>query len=385
MTLQKNRGAVRGFAWLLKLSGWLQALPGKLTPPPFQLIQIGSAFWQSRCLYVAARLDIASQIGDEILAAEAIAERVAAHPDATYRLLRMLAAMGIFEETPAGHYRNNKPSTFLRNDNPHNVRAMILMHNSEVMSRPWFEQLEQGVRQGTVPFELSHGVQLFSYMDSHPHFDTLFSQAMESVEALTGDSYATDFDWGQFERVIDVGGSRGGKSVTLLQHHPHLRALVVDRPQVITDALDYWQGRVDTGLLARLAFQAGDATETVPAATGSRDIYFLSAVLHGFNDADAGKVLGNLATAIGATGARIALLELVVPEHQADLASASFDMQMFMGTRGRERTLEQWRRLFEQSGLQLEEVVSMRSFGKLIVARCAAQGGPGGDSSAQRR
>lgn len=372
MTLQKNRTAVRLFTGLLKFTGWLQALPGKLTPPPFRLIQLGSAFWQSRCLYVAARLDIASQLGDETLTAETIAVRVATHPDATRRLLRMLAAMEIFEETPAGHFRNNKLSSFLRSDNPRNVRAMILMHNSEVMSRPWYEQLEQGVRQGAVPFELSHGEELFAYMDSHPPFDALFSQAMESVEALTGDSYATDFDWAQFERVIDVGGSRGGKSVTLLRHHPQLRALVVDRPQVIAGAHDYWHGRVEAALLARLAFEAGDATEGVPAAAGNRDIYFLSALLHGFDDANAGKVLRNLAAAIGESGARLALLELVVPEHRADLTCASFDMQMFMGTHGRERTLEQWQRLFEASGLRLEEVVSLRSFGKLIVARCAA-------------
>jgi len=58
-----------------------------------------------------------------------------------------------------------------------------------------------------------------------------------------------------------------------------------------------------------------------------------------------------------------------MPETGADLSSASFDMQMFMGTRGRERTLQEWQRLFSDSGLKLEEIVALRSFGKLLMLR----------------
>ena len=50
----------------MKFAGWLQNIPNKITPPPFRLIQIGSAFWQSRALYVAARLDIATVLGDDM-------------------------------------------------------------------------------------------------------------------------------------------------------------------------------------------------------------------------------------------------------------------------------------------------------------------------------
>jgi len=124
MSLQKNSSAVRRFAILVRFAAWLQRLPNKLTPPPFRLIQIGSAFWQSRALYVAAHLDIASILGDEQLAVEIIATRVSAQADAIYRLLRMLAAMDIFEEVSPRFFQNNGQSTYLREDNPKNVRAM---------------------------------------------------------------------------------------------------------------------------------------------------------------------------------------------------------------------------------------------------------------------
>lgn len=369
MSLQKNTGAVRRFAKAMRFGAWLQALPGKLTPPPFRLMQIGSAFWQSRALYVAVRLDIATQLGDAELSAANLAERVAAHADAVARLMRLLVAMGIFTEAAPHIYRNNKLSNHLRSDHRQNVRAMILMHNAEAMSRPWFEQLEQGIRSGMPPFRLSHGEELFDFLDHHADEDRLFSEAMDCVEALVGDSYARDVDWGRFTRIIDVGGSRGSKSLAILNQHPHLQALVVDRPQVVAEAQAYWAAHPVAGS-ERLSFQAGDLFgANLPIAAGECDVYLLSAVLHAFDDDKASQALRNLAAVIGHSGARIALMELVLPQTGADLAGASFDMQMFMGTRGRERTLSEWSELPRSAGLLLEEIIGLQQFGSVLVLR----------------
>jgi len=369
MSLQKNPGPVRRFAKLMKFADWLQNLPNKIMPPPFRLIRIGSAFWQSRALYVAVRLDIASVLGGNQLEVEALAARVFAQPDALYRLLRMLAAMDVFEEASPRVFRNNTLSVHLREDNPKNVRAMILMHNSVEMSRPWYEQLEQGLRSGDVPFQSSHGLELYAYMDEHAEFDALFADAMDSVEALTGDSFATDFDWGRFDRVIDVGGSKGSKSLTLLKRYPQLTAVVFDRHQIIQTAATDWTGKASPSLLSRLTYQAGNLLDSVPVANNDKDIYLLSAVLHGMDDDHCIKVLGNLAAASAGTGARIALMELVVSESKADFSSAAFDMQMFMATRGRERTLSEWQKLVDRSGLAFEEQVNLQSLAKILVLR----------------
>lgn len=366
MTLQKNSGAVRRFAKVMRFGNWLQGLPNKMTPPPFRLLQIGSAFWQSRALYVAARLDIATLLGGEALEAQVIALRAHADADALGRLLRMLVAIGVFEETARGVFCNNKVSSYLRTDRPDNVRAMILMHGSEEMSRPWFEQLERGVLDGAPPFQLCHGEELFDYLNHHADLDRLFSQAMDSVESLTGDSFAADFDWAQFARVIDVGGSRGSKSLAILKRHPELHALVVDRPQVIEEARTYWSGH-PTKELSRMQFQAGDLLGALPLARDARDIYLLSAVLHGFDDATCVCMLRNLAKAIGQSGATVAVMEMVLPEMNADIAGASFDMQMLMGTSGRERTLSEWGVLFERSGMVLQEQIGLQSMGKILV------------------
>ena len=371
MSFQQNTGAVRRYAKAMRFGAWLQSLLQRMTPPPFRLMQVGSAFWQSRALYVATRLDIAGVLGDDSLDVQEIAARVHCDADAVARLLRFLSALGIFEEAGARRYCNNKVSAHLRRDHPQAVRAMILMHNSEAMSRPWYEQLEVGIREGTPPFELSHGEALFDHLDHQPEFDRLFSEAMDSVETLTGDAFATDFDWGRFGRIIDVGGSRGAKSLAILRRHPHLEVLVIDRQQVIAEAQCHWAAHPTPGAV-RLQFAAGDVLQGVMAARDSRDVFLLSAVLHAMDDDTASQALRELARACGLTGARIAVLEMVLPEMGADAAQASFDMQMLMGCRGRERTEREWLRLFQYSGLVREELVRLRSFASLQVLKPAS-------------
>ena len=118
-------------------------------------------------------------------------------------------------------------------------------------------------------------------------------------------------------------------------------------------------------------FEACDLLQSAPKAVSDKDIYLLSAVLHGLGDDDCITVLRNLANASAGTGATIAVMEMVMPDMQADMATTSFDMQMFATTRGRERTLGEWQRLFERSGLKLQEVVGLQSFGKILVVRAA--------------
>ncbi|MGE5517107.1 MAG: methyltransferase [Bacteroidota bacterium] len=361
--------AARLFDLATGLSTALARLPDKLVPPPFRLIQIGAAFWQSRALYVAARLDLATLIGDGQVEAATLAGRAGAHADSLRRLLRMLAAMGVFEEVRPGTYRNNRLSTALRTDRPNSVRAMILMHNSPEMSRPWFETLEDGIRTGQTPFELAHGMPLYDRMDADPAFDRLFAQAMDQVEALAGDAFTTAFDWRAFDRVIDVGGANGSKSMALLKRHPHLQAIVVDRPQTIAAAREHWTGHDTARTLGRMRFEAGDVFTSVPASTSAKDVYLLSAVLHGFDDHMCAKALRNVAAAAAPNGCPIILLEMLMPDSHADMATASFDMQMLMATKGRERTLAEWEQVFEHGGVRLSEVVHLASFAKMLVLR----------------
>jgi len=371
MSLQKRKIAVRLHAAAVSAALRGAAFLQGLVPPQFRLIQLGTAFWQSRALHTAATLDIASTLADDEYTIDRLALQVSADTENLYRLMRFLAAVGVFEETAPREFRNNGTSRYLRTDEPANVRAMVLMHNSCTMSRPWHEHFHSSVVAGGVPFETCHSKELVHYMDDEPAFDTLFADAMDSVEGLLGTSYATDFDWSQFDRVFDLGGSKGGKMITLLEHHAHLSAVVIDRPAIIESAATHWRSRGKQHLLSRVRFECADILSSMPAASSNRDVYFLSAVLHGMDDASCWRLLTNLADASTRAGARIVLMESVAAEVGASLPSAQVDVQLMMATRGRVRTLGEWRRLIERARLELEEIVLAPPSYSLLVLRGA--------------
>ena len=77
---------------------------------------------------------------------------------------------------------------------------------------------------------------------------------------------------------------------------------------------------------------------------------------------------------MGNSGATLVLMELLMPESGADISACSFDMQMLMGTRGGERTHSEWAQVFERAAVQLQEVVHLASFGKMLVLRVRQTG-----------
>lgn len=366
-SLQKNRRKVRLYQRVVKLANWVATIPNRVTPPAFRLLQIESAFWQSRALYVATRLDLADALEGSEKGVGEIAASLSLHEDHLYRLMRMLASIGVFRETTPRVFGNSRLSDYLRRDHPHSLRALILMHHSPVMTRPWMEGLEEGIRSGETPFVKVQGTELFDYMDRDADFDRLFAEAMDAVEGLTGNDYLEDFDWSRFDRLIDVGGSKGAKALAILARQPHLRALVLDRPQVVAQARDAWRGKVDTSLLERIEFGDCDLRVRIPPPSSDRDLYLFMAVFHGLGDTDAGKVLTNLRQAIGDMRPGILVVDTVAQAHDIDPTIASLDMQMLVGTRGRERTREEWSALFAAADFAIREVIEVRSFARFIL------------------
>jgi hypothetical protein len=70
---------------------------------------------------------------------------------------------------------------------------------------------------------------------------------------------------------------------------------------------------------------------------------------------------------MGDTLCKIAIADAIMPETGATLMDVSFDMQMFMGTNGKERTESEWLELFTKSGFELIEIVSVRTFANLLI------------------
>src|SRR5579859_4807703 len=100
----------------------------------------------TQLLAIAARLGVADELAQGPRPASSLAEAIGAHPDALYRALRGLAAVGVFAEVTPGVFGLTPLADLLRSDHPLSMRSLI-MYNALEPYEVWTE-LEHSVRTG---------------------------------------------------------------------------------------------------------------------------------------------------------------------------------------------------------------------------------------------
>jgi hypothetical protein len=319
-------------------------------PPPVVLLQLMNGYWITQAIAVAAELGVADEIADAPRTAADLAARTDAHPESLRRLLRALAMVGVLAEQPDGAFGLTPVGSFLRDDAPGSLRALARMRGSEWQWRAWRE-LEHSVRTGDTAFDRVYGKPLFDYFADHPADGTIFSEAMISHASQMHTAVADAYEFPRTGTVVDVGAGHGTLVAALLKANPELGAVLHDVPAVI-DGARGWLG--SQGLDGRCEFVAGDFFESVPQGGA---VYTLSHIIHDWDDDRATRVLRNCRAAMTEPDQRLAVCEMVVPTGPEPHFSKLLDLEMLVNTGGRERTLDEYERLFSDAGFELTRVV----------------------------
>jgi hypothetical protein len=294
-----------------------------------------------QAIHVAAALGVADALAGAPLDLSELASRVGAEPEALRRLLRVLAAFGIFELLPDGRAASNPASSLLRDNVPGSLRPFALWSGG--VSYQAFGGLGHSVRTGTPAFEHLFGQQFFEYLAEHQRAGELFDDMMAWItRPLCPALVARDFS--NVRTVADLGGGRGDLLVAVLEGHPHLRGMLVDKRLGATTH----EMIADAGIKARCDLVVADIQNEVPPGA---DLYLLKSVLHGLDDAHALRVLENCRQAMG-TGATLMVIELVLPDGTEPSPAWLMDLLMLVGCHGRERTRAEFEQLLSQAGFR---------------------------------
>ena len=95
--------------------------------------------------------------------------------------------------------------------------------------------------------------------------------------------------------------------------------------------------------------------------------YVMKHVIHDWDDERARNILANCRRAVPEDGALL-LVEWALPEGNAPSAGKFADVMMMLMTGGKERTMEEYRRLLGQAGFRLNQVISTSSDLNIIEA-----------------
>jgi SAM-dependent methyltransferase len=298
----------------------------------------------SRAVYVAAELGIADLLADGPASCKELAEATATHEPSLYRILRLLAALGVFDEVEPRTFRLTVLGDRLRRDAPAGVRSWAVFLEAIGGVQP-FAHILDTVRTGTPGLETALGMGVFEFLAQHPDSAAIFDAAMSERTAAFAPSVAGGYDFSGIRGIVDVGGGRGTLLAAILRRHSQLRGTLFDTAAVLTRAEDVPDDRCE--------LVAGDFFERVPPGA---DCYLLANVLHDWADERAIAILRNCRQAM-ARGGRVLIVERLIPGRPGDAVPTLLsDINMLVLTGGQERTNAEYASLLAGADLRIGAV-----------------------------
>ena len=303
----------------------------------------------SRAIYAVAELGIADLLAAGPASSAELSRATGTHEPSLYRVLRLLAALGVFAEPEPRRFELTLLGDRLRSDAPAGMRSWAMLLETIGGIRP-FEHILDTVRTGKPGAGIALGTDIFSFFAQHPQHAAGFDAAMSERTAAYAPSVAATCDFSDLRKVIDVGGGKGTLLVEILRRHPHLQGIVFEAPAVAARA----EAVLDAADLGdRCEVLAGDFFTAVPPGA---DCYILANVLHDWDDARAVEILGNCRRAMAGAG-RVLIVERLIPDDPADAVPTLLsDINMLILTGGQERTNDEYGGLLAAAGLRLTAV-----------------------------
>ncbi|MEL7208953.1 MAG: methyltransferase [Actinomycetota bacterium] len=335
------------FRALLRVRDLLGRAQRRMLPANAQPIIDTLAIAHVRGLGVAAELDLAGYLHRSPMDAGSLAAAAGADPDATERLLHLLAAGGYFRQDRQGRWRNTRQSSTLRSDHPMSVRDWARFFGGGPHFRFWADA-EHSIRTGESAVAAVTGQEFFEWAaEVDPDTGERFDAAQRDGSRLVGLSIRREVDLAGVRTICDVGGGTGRLLAQLLENDPGRRGILFDLPEVVARSAPLL---AEAGVSDRVEVVGGSFFESVPAGA---DRYVLVSVVHDWDDERVVEILRACADA--AVGdARILVVEQVIDPTEAPFIGRQADLLMLvLSGGGRERTDDQFRALFADAGLEV--------------------------------
>lgn len=318
-----------------------------------------TGFRLSAALAVAADLGLSDELAAGPRRIADLAARVSADQETLYRLMRALAAVGVYDERADGRFALTPLGDGLRSDVPGSLRPLARTLTDPAVWAAW-GHLGHSVRTGDNAFESLHGVDVWTHRRAEPEHNAIFNDNMSALSSLVAEAVASAYDFAGVSSVVDVGGGQGVLLEAVLTRHEHLTGTVFDLPHVVAQGPS---PQATQSVASRWSATSGSFFDAVPAA----DCYLLKSVLHDWPDDRCTEILRACRRGLQPGGVVLVIETLIGrPGHEVDAAFSDLNMLVLPG--GRERTDQEYAALFDAVDLQLIRVVHTSSRVSIIEA-----------------
>lgn len=296
----------------------------------------------SQALYVFAELKIADILDDAPAGSADIAERAGAHEEYLIRILRVGRAMGLVDEPRPSWFSLTDRGRLLRKGVDGSLWPRVRSVGDDWQWTSW-GRLLQTVVTGKSAFEANFDGNSFDYFEQNPDAGETMMNRVTVEAKQRGAAIADIIDFAAVRSLVDVGGGRGAVLAEVVSRHPHLRGTLLDLPYAVAGAPALFAG---FSVADRCEIVAGDFRRELPSGG---DVYLLSAVLHSWTDDESVELLRRCLAA----AERVIVLDEVIEPAEASMDTHLKDLQLMVFSGGRQRGLEEYRRVFDRAGADL--------------------------------
>lgn len=317
--------------------------------PPVALRQLFTAYFASQSIYVAGKLGIADLLKDGAKNCDELAESTGAHPRSLYRLMRVLASVGVFAEIADNRFTLTPMGELLRTDVPGSLRTAAILFGEEPYRA--CADLQHSVMTGETAFNHIYKMGHFEYLSQNAEAGETFNQAMTQLTTQVHSAVVSAYDFSGINRLVDVGGGHGLLIASILKANPHMTGVLFELPFAIEGAQHLLEAE---GVAERCEVVTGDFFESEVPKGG--DAYLLKSVIHDWDDDRSRVILKNCYEA-STKGAKLLVIERVVPAGNQPSVAKINDLVMLVVAGGCERTAQEYQQLFEATGFQLTDII----------------------------
>jgi hypothetical protein len=331
----------------------------KPTPEAIEhVFQLMTGHLVASAVNIAAQLGVADRLANGPRTVADLARECSVNEDALYRVLRALSSLGVFEETSPRTF-GLTPAAAALQDGP--VRWMALWIAGSFNLRVYANAMHS-VKTGESAVQVTEGKTVFAHFEANPQLSAIFNNAMTGFSASVIPAILEAYDFSGIKTLADIAGGHGAVLTSILEKYPSMKGILFDLDHVIAGAKPRIAAQ---GLAGRVTTASGDFFKAVPSGG---DAYIMKHIIHDWDDEKATAILKNIRSVLPKDG-RVILLEAVLPAGNAPHFGKIMDLEMLVMAGGRERTEEEFRKLFAGAGFNVTRIIATKSPLSVIEAR----------------
>ena len=338
-------------------------------PTPKHILQTGLAFWPSKILLTAVKLDLFTLLAEKkSLSGAEIKTALGFNciPRHNFDFLDTLVTIGFLQREgllETARYSNTAETEFfLDKKKPSYVGGILVMANNRLY--PFWNDLEAGLKTGEAQNEIKHGGDnLFEALYNDQNRLKEFINAMTGVQVGNFMAFAQKFDFANKKTLADIGGSGAMLSLMVAKHQPHMNCVSFDLPPVAPIA----QENVNHfGLNDRVKIAAGDFfKDELPKA----DILVMGNILHDWSEEEKIALMKKAYDTLPADGAFVAIENVIDDERNKNAFGLMMSLNMLIETsHGFDYTFADFNRWAKQCGFSRTELIPLAGPSSAAVA-----------------